>query len=161
SDEVAFQVTVNRGSKDGPRKLDLSRDQLWRGKTLDAYYSGRWRFSRPPQLDPLPHPPEVRDYQPGYHENRELPSLGPDQYVITFHIDRKKSGGLILAEPVILGPGKADHPYQALPANAANIQQLFWEIDGTLNPIPGQTGRRFSYCQVTAPSSSDRYQPRW
>jgi hypothetical protein len=43
SDELAFEVSA---SENGRPKLDLDREQRWRGETLDMYSSGRWQ-SRP------------------------------------------------------------------------------------------------------------------
>jgi hypothetical protein len=156
SEEQAFEVVVTEGTLDGKPKEDLDARQLWRSRVLEVYRLGRWRTkqqtvgltTRPGPVPNAMGPAPVIPLR--IHQNPELPDLGPTQYFITFNIDRTKTTDLVLAEPIILGKG-AIHPYQALPADAGKLKQLFYETDGTLNPIPGQRERYTRYVQVTRP----------
>jgi hypothetical protein len=178
SEEKAFEVTVTEGTVNGRPKLNLSPYQLWRSRTLDRYLLGRWTNSLPFDLTggaPMPANAPPQNIQPQqlpsfqrlpkrFHENKELPNLGPGQYVISFNINPRKLGGLVLAEPIILGPGLTDHPYEAYPTDPGPLKQLFYETDGTLNAAPTQSTRQATYIQVTAPPLGARPRvsvPRW
>src|SRR5262249_14148848 len=92
SHEIAFRVQAVDAQ--GQPKLDLRADQRWRGTMLDQYEEGQWK----PQLRGLPprgHPVQTKG---------ELPDLGPDQYFLPFTVDRRRAGGLFLADPILLLP---------------------------------------------------------
>jgi transglutaminase-like putative cysteine protease len=157
--EVAFEVTAY--DVQGRPKTDLDAAQLWRSQILELYDQGRWlAFKQTVRLRGnwrLPVPP-AGAHRPGTpppvigHTNTELPDLGPGQFRLTFQVNLKQAGGLVLAEPVVLGPGKLVHPYQSLRAADANyFDPLFFERDGTLFPLPIHPAARLVYRQVTRP----------
>jgi hypothetical protein len=175
SEDVAFEVQVTDKENGGRPKLNLSERQCWRGVVLDNYERGRWRPFNPgiifQAIGILPQvtvPSRLPRYEGVHlHKNKELPSLGPDQYFLTFHVNPKKAHGVFLAEPVILGPGKGDHPYRALRGPDQTYHfQMFYELDGTLIPLPrrGKEGDgSCSYVQVTVPprpGQEDLLRPR-
>src|SRR5262249_42729142 len=100
SHDVAFEVTATR--RDGSPKLDLPREQRWRGASFTEYYSPRGRWGRPE------HPEEHRiistlaDTLPS--ATLQWPDLGPDSYQLDFRLI-SRTGGPVFADPVIFKTG--------------------------------------------------------
>jgi hypothetical protein len=118
SNDESFTVVVTEKTKDGPPKLDLSREQRWRGLSLDHYDKGRWTVTVPPEMENyrmwrVPRgpwegmrwpPPELQNpfHRRFLPRNEELPDLGQGQYFLKFTVDRQLLGSLFLADPVIV-----------------------------------------------------------
>jgi transglutaminase-like putative cysteine protease len=138
-DEAAFQVVARDAA--GRPKLDLPGDQRWRGTVLDWYEDGKWTtvFQRPPRAFPGP-----RNVQ------EQLPDFGPGQYYLTFDVKPRRAGGLVLAEPIRLGPPDARQP--VLSSNGRF--PLFFVAADTVLPRRFSARREYSYRQVL-PALSD------
>jgi hypothetical protein len=140
-DEAAFQVVATNAA--GRPKLDLPGDQRWRGIVLDWYEEGKWTTIHrlPPRAWPLPR---------GVQE--QLPDFGPGQYFVTFDVKPRRAGGLVLAEPIRLGPPAARLPVLSLSSNGRF--PLFFAAADTVLPRRFSVRREYSYRQVL-PASSD------
>jgi transglutaminase-like putative cysteine protease len=164
---VAFKVYAT--DADGKPKLDLSREQHWRGLTMPFYAKGRWLPGRTPIVGRDARAREVfNPYKPprgappvpaatDEERRRLLPSLGDHQFFLTFaldfSIDLDPSEGLFLAEPVILNEQKTPPlPVISLVRNS-RWAPIFFDLDTTLLPPPrGTPPDKISYQQVAAPS---------
>jgi hypothetical protein len=138
SHEIAFRVKASDGQ--GQPKLDLRADQRWRGIMLDRYEEGQWK-TQLRGLPPRGHPVQTKG---------ELPDLGPDQYFLTFTVDRRRAGGLFLADPILLPPG------EPLPvAQDKHQQPAFFAFSGTVLPLGSLllVQKEYVYRQVLAPSA--------
>jgi hypothetical protein len=176
SHEVAFRVIATDAQ--GLRKLDLGPHQLWRSYTLEVYDRGVWMRNRGPGLlngrvmqpmlpggGGLVAVPGATAERIIVHENKGLPDLGPHQFYLKFEVDPKQAGGLVLAEPVILGPEREDHPYITLSQPGfAKLKDIFYERDGTLFPLRSGKDIPVAYRQVLKPpepGAADLHRPRY
>jgi hypothetical protein len=171
SDDIA--LTVLAETDQGRPKTDLSADQRWRGAVLDYYDKGRWMGTAPltrriplgPGLGGNVNPQPVLQGPPPPQaigmasEGSNLPSLGPGQFFLTFTFQMRATGGMFLAEPVVLHSSPAQQssrgliPVVSLRGDAAHAP-LFQEQLQTLQPGIGGVGRgEYSYRQVTRPST--------
>jgi hypothetical protein len=181
SEEEAFHVFARDREQGGRPKTDLDGNQLWRGLTLEIYQDGHWNAILPrglfgevmslnrgedrrppppvPAKNPPSRPPAPRALGPllgpsGAHlaRNKELPSLGPAQFYLTFVVSRQQSAGFFLAQPVHLGPNPVVHPYRSVRRKNYEYRRvLFYEMHGTLIPLPLASRGRFAYVQVVRP----------
>jgi hypothetical protein len=136
SEEAAFRVDA--ADAQGRPKLDLRGGQRWRGVVLDQYEEGRWIT----RLGGLP---------PGGHSvqaNGELPDLGPDQYFLSFTVSPRRAGGLFLADPILLAPGRP------LPVMQDKGQApAFFAFAGTVLPLGYLPQKEYLYRQVLLASA--------
>ncbi len=88
-ESVAFEVYVENA--DGTPKTDLSPNTRWRGIVMDHYEGGKWI-----------HPGHQLTHFFEPFPQKTLPSLGPDEFFLTFHVNTAQAHGLFLAEPMIL-----------------------------------------------------------
>jgi transglutaminase-like putative cysteine protease len=160
-EEVVLVVTAEDAA--GAPKLDLDPGQRWRGPVLDTYEAGRWesRYSHPTafalQGMEMTPPWVAEDAAAGPvargAPRRELMDLGPEKYFLTFEIEPRKAGALVLADPVVLrGPGVRAGENSWITLRRGEVPgPLFAEFEGTLlpNPVPGRKGA--AYKQVTVP----------
>jgi protein-glutamine gamma-glutamyltransferase len=111
SGEEAFTVQVVNAA--GQPKLDLPPTQRWRGTTFNFYDRGKWqnrkwasfydqrRMGRMAMPDAGPIAPFVRLRSPQRGENGyDLPSLGPQQFTVTFPYPTRKAQTFFIADPV-------------------------------------------------------------
>jgi hypothetical protein len=172
SEEIAFEATVTDQENGGRPRQDLNAGQRWRGTALEQYDRGRWHAFVPGtalqeigMLGGGQNGAAVKGRRLHLHRNRELPSLGPNGFFITYLVDPKRTGGVFLADPVILGPGATDHPYKSLKGPGLTYRfQLFFELDGNLNALRQRVRGPRSYVQVAVPSppsQKDLLVPRW
>jgi hypothetical protein len=174
NEDPAFQVTAVDGR--GRPKTNLNRNQRWRSMVLDIYHEGRWQgrlpFSVPIEMGIRAPLRGTVDLPNNVHRrlqsNRNLPDLGPAQYFLTFTMDRRKSAGLVLAEPIHLSGDMMHpiHPYRSLRGRGLTYYKwLFFEHDGTLMQLPRRRQEGvLSYRQVTAPPPPGQEEvsvPRW
>jgi transglutaminase-like putative cysteine protease len=141
--EVALQVAFT-DSADQPRR-DLPAEQRWRGGVLDWYESGKWRAAHQAPL--LPNSPH------GPRRQRQLPDFGPGQSFLTFTIQPRQAGGLVLAEPLRLGPPPNRLPVVPV-ADAVGRPALFVEMSGTVLPLLFTARQEYRYRQVI-PAGAD------
>jgi hypothetical protein len=169
TEEVALIVAAEDAT--GRPKLDLDRQQRWRGSVLDSYRDGRWvsAYMVPPASmmapmlpgggprDPGARPPTPRPSLTGAVPHgirvRQLFDLGPGQFFLTFRYEPRHSPGLFMADPVVLhtpaqSPGAG--PVVGL-SEEARDRVLFQEYEGTLVPVSYPSRQRFRYRQVTVP----------
>lgn len=131
-DEIALEVRAV--DADGQPKLDLPGEQRWRGVVLDSYEHGKWT-----PLHPMPNR-QRRLGQDG------LPDFGPQQYFLSFAVWPRRSGGLVLAEPLRFGSEPLRLPVRT--ESADGRPRLFAEIMGTLLPLHVRDQREVRYRQV-------------
>ena len=137
--EIAFRVVA--ADADGRPKLDLSGEQRWRAAVLDWYEGGRWTVAQQAPSVMLPR-----------RRQRQLPDFGAGQYYLTFTVTPRQAGGLLLAEPIRLGP-----PPTRLPVVAAADSYRtppFFEMIGTVLPMLFSARQEYRYRQVV-PASAD------
>ncbi|HTU91511.1 MAG TPA: transglutaminase domain-containing protein, partial [Gemmataceae bacterium] len=136
-DEIALYVTAVDAA--GRPKLDLSADQRWRGSVLDWYEHGKWATMHLAAARPA--------------GQSELPDFGPDQFFLTFTVQPRQAGGLVLAEPIRFGTFSARLP--VIPLLGESRRRLFAEFSGTVLPQVFSGWRReYRYRQVV-PAQSD------
>lgn len=134
-DEVALQVVAV--DSDGQPKLDLPFDQRWRSTVLDYYENGTWTMLH---LGPE----NSRPIRQG-----ELPNFGRDQFFLTFTVQPRRAGGLVVAEPIRFGSVFARLPVLSLADGGR--ERLFAEQWGTLLPVEIREKRReYRYRQVVS-----------
>src|SRR5579883_942693 len=137
--EVALQVEAVDAA--GRPKLDLPIDQRWRSTVLDWYQHGTWTM-----LDPLPtNLPPI--------QQSELPDFGPDRFYLTFTVQPRRAGGLVLAEPIAFGRSDTRLPVLALGDQEG--QRLFVELASTLLPLEFSDKRREYHYQQVVPVLRD------
>jgi hypothetical protein len=134
-EEMAFQVAAT--DEAGQPKLDLPGDQRWRAAVLDWYAAGKWTLSSQMPMVPL-----------ARRGQRQLPDFGGGQYYLTFTIQPRQAGGLLLAEPIRLGPPSARLPVVASPD--PRIVAPFFELSGTVLPLLFSPRQQYHYRQVVA-----------
>jgi hypothetical protein len=155
NDEVALQVTAVNA--DGKPKLDLSAYQHWRGVVLDWYDKGKWVMFEMPALSM-------------HSSQRELPRFADEHFFLTFTVQPRQAGGLVLAEPIRFGPARARLPVasvaeedqaaesgQGLARRSGGIDHtaLFTEVSGTVMPqMLSNPRREYRYRQIV-PASGD------
>lgn len=140
-DAVAMHVSAVDSS--GQPKLDLSGDQRWRGSVLDWYEEGRWTTI---------HQMAVRTQRSG---QANLPDFGRDQFFLTFTVQPRQAGGLVLAEPIRFGRSPNRLPVVAL-ANRER-RRLFLEFSGTvLSQVSGDERGEYRYRQVVPGGDAER-----
>jgi transglutaminase-like putative cysteine protease len=123
----------------GQPKLDLPADQRWRGSVLDWYDHGKWLTMH---LMPM---------RPWRSRQEKLPDFGPDQFFLTFTVQPRQSGGLVLAEPIRFGPDQARLPVLSL--DNYDRRRLFVEFSGTVLPqMLTNLRREYRYRQVMPPA---------
>jgi hypothetical protein len=132
-EEVAFQVRAT--DEAGQPKLDLSGEQRWRGAVMDWYAAGKWTTSTQMPMFPL-----------ARRGQRRLPDFGAGQYYLDFTIHARQAGGMLLAEPIRLGPPSARLPVVASP-DARGIAPFF-EVSGTVLPLIFSVRQQYRYRQV-------------
>ena len=138
-DAIALRVAAIDAS--GQPKIDLPADQRWRGSVLDWYEHGRWTTMN---LMPM---------RLGRSGQTELPNFGPTQYFLTFTVQPYQAGGLVLAEPIRLGPFPTRLPVIAL--GNEEHRRLFIEFLGTVLPqVASDQRHHYRYRQVL-PSAGD------
>jgi hypothetical protein len=143
SDEAfALRATDYRGPK-----LDLSRETRFRFLVLESYQDGIW------PADMLGVPYRVMTKSNPLDKDR-LPDFGKEEYYLHFDVRPKLSGGLVLAEPVRLGPEGGRRSPIALTDFSMPHSLLFFIEDhsGTLLPAPKLAWSRYRYKQVMAPT---------
>ena len=138
-EEIAFRVVAT--DADGRPKLDLSGEQRWRGAVLDWYERGRWNVAQQAPAAFLPR-----------RRQRQLPDFGAGQYYLTFTVTPRQAGGLLLAEPVRLGPPTARLPVIA--AVDSRRAPPFFEMIGTVLPLLFSARQEYRYRQVI-PTDAD------
>lgn len=131
-DEIALQVVAADAA--GQPKRDLPADQRWRGVVLDWYEKGKWRMTHALPVNPLRRGP------------RELPDFGPGQFFLTFTLQPRQAGSLVLADPIRFGSPEARHPVCTLSEDGR--PRLFNEQAGTMVPLQANERRTYRYCQV-------------
>ena len=79
-----------------------------------------------------------------------LPDFGPSQYVIHFEVSLKDTNGLVLADPVLLGPyGENRMPVVLTDFNKPHSPLFFFgPSSGTLLPVPNLAWTKYRYKQV-------------
>ena len=147
-DEVALQVAAADSA--GQPKRDLPADQRWRGGVLDWYQSGKWKTA--PFMPLLPNSP--RRQRPRY----QLPDFGPDQFFLTFTIQPRRAGGLVLAEPIRLGAPSARLPVGPVPG-AGGRPAVFVEMTGTVLPLLFFARQEYHYRQVVSAGADPERTP--
>jgi transglutaminase-like putative cysteine protease len=100
SEEVALEVFVADAA--GNPKAGLGPEQRWRGTTLENYERGRWQLRYASRFR-LPNRGFL-DVPEG--SGADLPDLGPDRLLLTYHVELQKARGLVLAEPVASAPDR-------------------------------------------------------
>ncbi len=174
NDEPAFEVRATDAR--GRPVENLGEGRRWRGITLERYYRGHWT-SAGPVLDLMAalhgrtRPPGTLRMNRGpmprmallpidgrvLKKNQDLPRLGDGEVILTFRVERRRAGGLFLAEPVVLEPGTNVHPYRALTIPAGVPPgALFYESWGGLAPVPWNASGVYVYAQATAPRPPGR-----
>ncbi len=141
--EVALEVLAS--DADDQPKLDLPGDQRWRGAVFDSYEAGRW-MAMPPR------PFRRRPRQ------KELPDFGPGQCFLTFTVQPRQAGGLVLAEPIHFGPESARLPVVQVPGPSRG-HPLFSEASGTVLPLAPFRRREYHYRQVLRAGADPRRVP--
>jgi transglutaminase-like putative cysteine protease len=132
-DEVALHFSAVDAA--GQPKTDVTGEQRFRGHVLDWYEHGRWTT-----MHLMPARPRSRG-------QFELPDLGPGQFFLTFTVQPRRAGGLVLAEPICFGSRSARIPVIALDKDTR--RRLFAEFSGTVVPqVPSDQGREYRYLQV-------------
>jgi transglutaminase-like putative cysteine protease len=148
TDEIALTVTVTDAR--GRPKRDLSPRQRWRGVVLDRYHDGRWvsvnAVNRPNPFES----PSAR-WADSLSLSTELPNLGERQFFVDFSLDPQGVGGLLLAEPVILHPGKPEVPVAPQPGDKPWPRARFLETDWTLFQPFFRSAPEIHYRQVVVP----------
>jgi transglutaminase-like putative cysteine protease len=138
-DGIAFQVVAT--DAEGRPLQNLPGEQRWRGAVLDWYEHGKWTMTRQIQAGPR-----------ARSAPQELPDFGPGQFFLTFTIEARRAGGLVLAEPIRLGPPTARLP--VLVFEAGGRPSLFVEVAGTVLPLQFSARKEYRYRQVL-PASLD------
>jgi protein-glutamine gamma-glutamyltransferase len=130
----------------GP-KLDLSRETRFRCLVLENYQDGIW------PSDVLGVPYRVMTKANPLDKDR-LPDFGREEYFLHFDVKPKLSGGLVLAEPVRLGPEGTRRSPIALTDFSMPHALLFFIEDhsGTLLSAPKLAWSEYHYKQVMAPT---------
>jgi hypothetical protein len=140
---VAFEVEAH--TADGKPKLDLDAASRWRAKILTHYEHGRWQppAERPWRLqDPHAEGPDV-----------ELPDVGPDRYVLTFHSPVRLKRLPVVAEPFATSPGEPAPVVFTFPRGGSQLRGM-WQTDGELAGHPKLYERRCTtYRQVMRPGA--------
>jgi transglutaminase-like putative cysteine protease/membrane protein implicated in regulation of membrane protease activity len=131
-DEIAVRVAAVDAA--GQAKLDLPGEQRWRGVVLDWYQNGKWTMMHQMPVNP-------RRINP-----HELPDFGPKQFFLTFTVQPRQAGSLVLAEPVRLGPLATRLPIVTL--DGESRAPLFSGVPNTLLPLPLSGRREYHYRQV-------------
>jgi hypothetical protein len=153
NESVAFEVYVENA--DSTPKTNLSPSIRWRGMVMDHYSKswGEWRY---PSYGHQPTAFQRQSY-------KELPNLGNEQYYITFQLNTGRSGGLFLAEPIVIAsiPNKdlSKAPETRLPYLSRSFENLglfgYEKRRDLLIGIMPISPMEFSYQQVTRPVSRD------
>ena len=137
-DEVAFTVTaVDAANRP---KTDLSPGTRWRGAVVENYRDGYWSSSDRARAGAALRRLRIAQEQ--------LPSFGPAEYFLTFHVQPRRAGGLFLAEPILLGREPARLPVVGVDAAQP---APFYEFSGTVLPSNRVTRQEYVYRQVAAP----------
>ncbi len=130
---IALRIAALDAS--GQPKLDLTADQRWRGSVLDWYEQGKWMTMA---LAPV---------KLGRSSQVNLPNFGPNHFFLTFTVQPYQAGGLVLAEPIRLGPSFARLPVIAL--DNEQRRRIFIEFSGTVLPqVVSDERHHYRYCQV-------------
>lgn len=153
NNEVA--LVVHAREADGSSKLNLSEQTRWRGAVLDRYHDGRWlsssAYNRQMERVLAGTGAAVPQLYEAVTLSNQLPDLGPLQYTLTYTADPHVVGGLVLAEPVVVRPGKAGIP-AAVTAGYRHMPEFqFVKSDWTLLLERYRDRQELSYQQVTVP----------
>jgi len=152
-ESVAFEVYVENA--DGTPKTDLSPQTRWRGLVMDYYAEGKWKH--PGHQLTLFHEP---------YPQKTLPSLAPDEFFITFHINTAQSHGIFLAEPilVLVKPERDRMPQIRMPYTfqtfdgKENLDRglfKYQQKEDVVVPVAPHFLNHVSYQQVTRPAPTD------
>jgi hypothetical protein len=143
-EEIAFRVVA--ADVDGQPKLDLPGDQRWRGTVLDWYEGGRWTVAQQAPSALLPR-----------RRQRQLPDFGAGQYYLTFTVTPRQAGGLLLAEPVRLGPPPTRLP--VVTTADSHRTAPFFEMIGTVLPMLFSARQEYRYRQVVPAAAGPERTP--
>ena len=135
NDKIAFEVVATDAK--GTPKAVLRPQQRLRGVSLDSYHHGRWA-ERYRDVAPPAVPTGTED---------DLPSLGSDQYFVSFSLDLREATGLFLTDPVLLGDRAGRPPVVAKGPSLAT--PLFHRTDSTLVRPRIHGADEFHYTQVS------------
>lgn len=152
NDEVALHVQAEDANH--APKRDLDEGQRWRAEVLDRYRDGLWRMGHSWQFVQHmrmggPNAPRQRRYGPG------LPDFGPRQVFLTFTVQPRKAGGLVLADPVLLQPGQEQLPVLFRDADNSLASVSLFEHHGTLISFNPRDRAEYQYQQVTLPPPAE------
>ena len=149
-ESVAFEVYVENA--DGTPKSNLSPGTRWRGLVMVDYVGGKWMH--PGHQLTLFREPFPQD---------KLPSLSPEEFFITFHVNTAQSHGLFLAEPIVVRVHKrpAMSPQIEMPYLSETVEGpstglfMYRQQEDVVTAVTPFNPIHASYQQVTLPAPAN------